>query len=301
VTHMRVRTIAITGASGLVGRALCTDLSRRGYRVHAFTRNPDAQLSALPNVSRYACDLPDRLDSTALFGCDVIVHCAYVTRFRSQRQAKRVNEVGTQRLMTAAHGAGVPRFVFLSTTSAHAEALSYYGQSKFRLESALDPERDLVVRPGLVVSAQGGLFQRMAGRRAGATSSWLVPLFDGGGQPMQTIFIDDLCEGIRHALEYDLRGSLILASPERMTVREFFEAVAAFGNRRPRFVDVPPEMALLAFRAAEAVRLPLPVSSENLLGLLSLRYWDSAADLERAAITARPLGETLTALHRLSQ
>jgi nucleoside-diphosphate-sugar epimerase len=141
----------------------------------------------------------------------------------------------------------------------------------------------------------------MAGRRAGAPSSWLVPLFDGGGQPMQTIFIDDLCEGIRHALEDDLRGSLILASPERLTVREFFEAVAAFGNRRPRFVDVPPVAALLAFRAAEAVRLPLPVSSENLLGLLSLRYWDSAPDLERVGITARPLGETLTALHRLSQ
>ena len=287
-------TIAITGASGLVGGALCEALSRRGHRVRALTRRPDARLSALANVSRFECDLPDRIDVESLRGCDAVVHCAYVTRFRSRREAVRVNEEGTARLLAAARAAGVPRFVFVSTTSAHADAASYYGQSKHRLEQLLDPARDLVVRPGLVVSRQGGLFQRMAGGRPG--TRWIVPLFDGGTQPMQTIDVNALCEGVARAVERDLRGSVVLASPERLTMREFFEAVAEFGHRRARFVDVPARLALTMFRAAEAVRLPLPVSSENLLGLLSLRYWESTDDLRRLGLDVRPLRETLATM-----
>jgi hypothetical protein len=38
------------------------------------------------------------------------------------------------------------------------------------------------------------------------------------------------------------------------------------------------------------------VSSENLLGLLSLRYWDSTDDLRRLDLTVRPLQETLAAM-----
>ena len=254
----------------------------------------------MPSVTRHWCDLPDHIEDEALRGCDAVVHCAYVTRFRSMAEARRVNEEGTTRLLAHARDAGVSRFVFVSTTSAHADARSYYGQSKFRLESRLDPARDLVVRPGLVISRNGGLFQRMVGTRArGAPSSWLVPLFDGGSQPMQTIFVDDLCEGVRLAIEQDVTGSLTLASPERMTVRDFFAAVAAFGNRRPRFVDMPAGFALAAFRLAELLRLPLPVSSENLLGLLSLRYWDSEPDLRRVGLEVRSLRETLAALGRL--
>ena len=289
-------TIAVTGASGLVGGALCEALSRRGYRVHALTRRADERLAALPGVTRFHCDLPDQIDPASLRGCDAVIHCAYVTRFRSMPEAVRVNETGTTRLLAAARDAGVPRFVFVSTTSAHADARSYYGQSKFRLEGTLEPSRDLVVRPGLVVSRRGGLFQRMAGGRAG--SSWVVPLFDGGTQPMQTIFVDDLCEGVSRAIERDAHGSLVLASPERMTVREFFAAVAAFGKRTPRFVDVPAGLALAMLRTAEMLRIPLPVSSENLLGMLSLRYWDAEPDLARLDLRVRPLGETLAALGR---
>lgn len=289
-------TIAVTGASGLIGGALCEALSRRGYRVHALTRSPNARLSAMTNVTRFHCDLPDLIDPESLRGCDVLIHCAYVTRFSSKHEAMRVNETGTARLLACAHDAGVSRVVFVSTTSAHEGARSYYGQSKFRLEGALDPSRDLVVRLGLVLSRHGGLFQRMIGGRAG--SSWLVPLFDAGAQTMQTIFIDDAVDGFVRAIEQNVRGSIVLASPERMTVREFFAAVAAYGDRRPRFVDVPAPLALALFRVAEAVRLPLPVSSENLLGMLSLRYWDAEPDLRRIGLRVRPLHETLSALKR---
>jgi nucleoside-diphosphate-sugar epimerase len=281
----------------MIGRALCAALGPRGYHVHALTRRPDESLAALPNVTRFEGELPDRIDAAAFDGCSAVIHCAYTTRFRTLDDAKRVNEEGTERLLSLSRAAGVPRFVFFSTTSAHADALSYYGQSKFRLESRLDPARDLVVRPGLVISTHGGLFQRMVGAgRRDKPKLWPVPIFAGGAQPMQTIFIDELCDGVIRALDQGVTGSLTLASPERTTMRAFFERVATFTNRRALFLNVPAAIALAGFRVAERLHLPLPVSSENLLGLLSLRYWDSTADLARIGLTVRPLAATLDLL-----
>ena len=292
-------TAFVTGASGFIGGALTKRLVAEGWSVKALVRSEkSAKVVRALGADPIKGDLDDVSAMTAgAAGADVAFHsAAHLGEWGNAADFERVNVTGTANAVQAARDAGVPRFVFVSTTSAHADARSYYGQSKFRLEGTLEPSRDLVVRPGLVVSRRGGLFQRMAGGRAG--SSWVVPLFDGGTQPMQTIFVDDLCEGVVRAIERDAHGSLVLASPERMTVREFFAAVAAFGKRTPRFVDVPAGLALAMLRTAEMLRIPLPVSSENLLGMLSLRYWDAEPDLARLDLRVRPLGETLAALGR---
>jgi nucleoside-diphosphate-sugar epimerase len=289
---MSALTVAVTGATGMIGRALCASLTARGHRVRALCRRRDPALAALPGVTLFDCDLPDRLEDAGLQGCDALVHAAYATRFRSRAEAERVNETGSRRLFARARAASVPRIVFVSSTSAHPAARSYYGQSKLRLEADLGGG-DLVIRPGLVLSAAGGLFQRLAG---GGRRTWFVPVFDGGRQPLQIIHIDDLCVGFRLALEGGVTGALTLASPEVHTMRAFFAAVAAARGRPVCFVPLPLAPALAAFRVAEALRLPLLISSENLLGLTSLRAWDTAPDLRRLGLEVRPLAEALASL-----
>ncbi len=287
------QTIAITGATGLIGRALCESLSRRGHHIRALARRGDDQLAALPHVKVYQFDLPHHIDDQSLRGCDAIIHAAYVTRYRSLEQARLINETGTQRLVEAARSAGVPRFIFVSSTSSHRDARSFYGQSKYRIEQSLNPDRDLVIRPGLVLSSAGGLFVRMT---SGNKRQWFVPDFQGGRQPMQTIHIDDLCEGFGLAVEGKAVGALTLASPERTTAREFYTAVAERLAWRVRFIPIPVGAALVALRAAEALHIRLPVSSDNLLGLINIRYWDTEPDLRRIGLHVRPLRESLAAL-----
>ncbi len=288
--------IAITGATGLIGRALCGYLGGRGFQVRALVRRHDPELAAFANTTLVDCDLPGRIDASSLSGCHAVIHAAYVTRFRSLAEAKRVNETGTRAVLEASRRAGVPRFVFISTTSAHASARSYYGQSKHRLEGAMDPDRDLIVRPGLVLSASGGLFGRMIKGIGPTARRWTVPLFGGGRQPLQTIHIDDLCEGFRLALQGEVVGALTLASPEQTTFRDFFSAVAERLGRPVRFVRVPIRPALAALRVAEWARIPLPVSSENLRGLVGLRHWDTGVDLGRIELRVRSMKEALDSL-----
>jgi nucleoside-diphosphate-sugar epimerase len=286
-------TVAITGASGMIGRALCAHLGSRGFHVRALARRPDAALEVMPNVTTFRCELPDAIPREALAGCQALIHGAYVTRFRSIDEARRINETGTQRLLEASRGSGVPRFVFISSLSAHSAARSYYGQSKFRLESLLDPQRDLAIRPGLVLADSGGLFGRLRGRPG---RTMIVPLFGDGRQPVQTIHIDDLCQGFLLVLRQGCAGTLTLAEPNATPMREFLALVAARLQNRIRFVRAPIRPSLTALRLCERLGLRLPVSSENLLGLLSAVPVNPTPDLQRLGLRVRPLRESLASL-----
>jgi hypothetical protein len=61
-------------------------------------------------------------------------------------------------------------------------------------------------------------------------------------------------------------------------------------------LPLPLGPALAFLRLAEALRLPLPVSSENLLALRSLRAQPAADDLRGLGLRIRPAAESLFAL-----
>ena len=255
----------MTGASGLLGRHLCSDLSRRGWRVRALVRDP-ASCPPLPRGTRVGrCDLPDVLDEGLLEGLDVLVHGAWATRMADTAKARIVNEDGTRRILAAARSAGVGRFVFISSIAAGADAPSYYGRSKHAVEGLLDPERDLIVRPGLVLARQGqGLFQQM---RDIMSRIHVMPLFGGGRQPLQTVHVDDLCEAVARALELDLTGALNVAEPDPAPLASFLRLLADRLGVRCLFLPLPFTPVLAGIRAFEALRVPFPLSSESLLGL----------------------------------
>lgn len=292
MTQTTGRTIAVTGANGLLGSALCEHLARQGFQVRALVRDTAAYPWKQPGIERFHLALPGQLDAAALKGADAVIHCAYMTRFTSLEAARQVNEEGTRQLLRASREAGVPRFIFISSTSAHAEAESYYGRSKFALERELDPSRDLALRPGLIVG-DTGLFQRM---RATIRKLPVVPVFGGGRQVIQTVHIDDLVRGIEAALDRGLTGLLTVAEPGGVTLRELFLSMAAQLGRRRFILPLPYAPVLLALRMVEKLRLPLPVSSENLLGMRGLRHVPSEADLARLGLRARSAAESLASL-----
>ena len=177
--------IAITGANGFIGSYLVGMLREKGYRVIAFSREP--QVEADPGVAHRRFDLAAQDEPINLAGCDVLVHCAYA-KVKNAAEADAVNLAGTRRLYEAAKKAGMKRFLFLSSLSAHEGAISQYGRIKLAIEKMLDVEKDLILRPGLTLG-HGGVFGNIL--RA-VQRSWVIPLVDGGRQRMQGIDIEDL-------------------------------------------------------------------------------------------------------------
>jgi NADH dehydrogenase len=287
------RTVLITGASGFLGRACCAAFTRAGFQVRALVRNPAAfvdETAARGGVFR--CDLPDVIDTRA-FEAEprALVHCAYETRSASPGEARRTNLAGTEALVRLGRQSGVRQLVFVSSMAAHEDAASVYGKTKYQLEKLFDPVRDSVVKPATIVG-DGGVFQRT---REMLRRLPVLPLFYADRR-LQTVWIEDVCQGLVQTVERSIGGTVLLAHPESTPMREFYAAIAALDALTLRMCPFPGDLALFGIRLLERIGLRPPISSDNLLGIRHLRHFDPVADLARLGLQPLSFLESLQRL-----
>jgi uncharacterized protein len=246
--------VAITGASGFVGRRLEDRLKREGHKVQAVS-------------------LREGLRPEQLAGCDAVVNLAGETvaqrwsaAARERIRASRVT--GTHALVEAMRGE--PPQVLIS-----ASAIGYYGsRGDAALTESTAPAQDFLaqvcaewereaaralelgvrvccLRIGVVLGAGGGALQKMLlpfrlglGGRMGSGRQW-----------MSWLHIDDLTGLIAFLLkESTVRGAFNAVSPHPVTNAEFTRALARKLGR-PAILPVP----------AFALKLALGEMSQALL------------------------------------
>jgi len=134
------RHLAVTGATGFIGRALCSHLQQEGFAVSALVRDvPRAAKLIDANVTLVAGSL-DNTESlhTLLRNCDAVIHCAGAVRGQSQNDFNQTNVQGTEKLLEAVNNqTKVPKFLLISSLAAREPELSWYAQSKYQAEQLL--------------------------------------------------------------------------------------------------------------------------------------------------------------------
>ena len=286
--------VAVTGASGMLGRHLCDHFTGRGWQVRALVRDPVAFGRLRPDISSARCELPGAVDEGVLAGADAVVHAAYPTRLTDLDRIRSENEDGTRRLLEASRRAGVGRFVFISSIVAASDAPSYYARSKYALEALVDHGRDAIVRPGLILAREGqGLFQQM---RDAMVRTHVLPVFGGGKQPLQTVHVDDVCEAIARVIERALVGGFNVAEAEPFSMAGFLRLLARRLRTRCVLVPLPLAPTLAAVRVFERLGVPFPLRSESILGIKALRRVPVVDDLRRLDLRVRSADESLATL-----
>jgi uncharacterized protein YbjT (DUF2867 family) len=127
-----LRILAITGGTGFVGAHLIRAACTAGYRVRALTRGWRPAEDGIEWVEG-ALDRPDSL-AQLCDGADVAIHIAGLINAPDRAGFEAVNVGGTAAMVDAARGAGVRRFIHLSSLAAREPELSDYGWSKARSE-----------------------------------------------------------------------------------------------------------------------------------------------------------------------
>jgi nucleoside-diphosphate-sugar epimerase len=122
--------IALTGATGFVGRAVTAELAARGLRTRVLARNPD-RLQRHLDMEIVAGDLADK---PALAGlckdADAVIHIAGAIMAVNRDGYFAVNAQGAADVADAAAQAKVRRFVHVSSLAAREPDLSDYAASK---------------------------------------------------------------------------------------------------------------------------------------------------------------------------
>lgn len=116
--------IAITGANGFVGRALCQELSLRKINHRRIQRKKEGNAFLVDSLEQ------NNKFSKALIGVDILIHCAglaHQNKSNSQSNLSLYDEVnykGTVNIAKLASEQGVKRFIFISSIKVNGE-LSY--------------------------------------------------------------------------------------------------------------------------------------------------------------------------------
>ncbi len=256
--------IAITGASGFIGRQLSPFLTTGGHRVTPVTRR-----SGVPGTIHWHPST-GTIDAEAFEGVDAVIHLAgenIGTRWNDERKRRmRQSRVdGTGLLARTLAGLRRPPRVLIS-----ASAMGIYGNRGNKLlseedvpagpppdffvhlgrewEAAADPARDAgirVVHPrfGLVMSPEGGALGRM-----------LLPFKAGVGGPLGNgtqwvswISMDDAVGVVHHAIFTDeLSGPVNATAPEAVTSKTFASTLGRVLHR-PALLPAPAPALKLVF------------------------------------------------------
>ncbi len=125
--------VALTGATGFIGRYTANHLADQGHSLRCWHRAPSNRegFDQIGQLQWIEGDLGNRDSMAALAdGCDAVVHAALYRPGMGFRGAEgdliefvQKNVVGTLELIEAARRANVGRFVFISTCAVHEKIL----------------------------------------------------------------------------------------------------------------------------------------------------------------------------------
>ena len=252
--------IAVTGASGFVGRHVTAELVRRGHRVRALVRPNRGPADGLP-AERTVGDLADAAAIAALVrGADVVVHLVGIIVEAGAATFEAVHVEGTRRLLAAARDAGV-RFVHMSAVGARDDPRATpYHRTKWRAEQLVRDSglSHAIFRPSIISGPENRPIRTLARLHRWAP---LVPVFGNGRFPTQPVWIGDVALAFALAAERRALGGLFeLGGPAVLTYEEFVRSIGrAAGHPRP-LLHVP---LVVARAAATALGLTGPIAPLN--------------------------------------
>jgi uncharacterized protein len=245
--------IGITGASGLIGSALADHVRADGHEVVRFVRH------APERPDEIGWQPGSLLDPARLVGLDAIVHLAgagvgdkrWTPDYKRIIRASRVD--GTRTIASAmAAAAEGPRVLVCGS------AIGYYGDTGDRLTDETGPQGDgflagvvhdweaaaqpavdaglrvAFARTGLVVSSQGGAWQKLFPiYRAGIGGK-----LGSGRQYWSAISLTDEVRALAWLLDHDIHGPVNLVGPHPVTNAEVTKVMGEV-LKRPTVVPVP--------------------------------------------------------------
>ncbi|MGZ5321958.1 MAG: NAD-dependent epimerase/dehydratase family protein [Solirubrobacterales bacterium] len=249
------RRVAVTGAAGFIGAALCRRLAAEGAEVIGIDVAADAAArirddGAEPRIA----DIAEREGiRAALEDAELVIHtAAYVREWGEMEEFIDVNVQGTVNVLDAAELAGAERVLHLSSVVVYGyEDPSEQDEAAFHRAVGI-PYIDTKAASDRIALGRGAVVVRPGDVYGPGSVPWLLrpaelmrrgmlALPDRGDGTMLPVYIDDLVDGIVAALRRGRPGSsYTLWDGEPVSFSEYFTRLAELtGGKPPRNLPRP--------------------------------------------------------------
>lgn len=211
-------TVAVTGASGFIGRRLIERLCRDGIQVRALVRKRQVQVDvadgSLTSVQGRLGD--DESIAKLIDGVDAVIHLAGLIKARTRADFFEANNEGTRHLaalMAAQSSSGsrpAPKLVAVSSLAAREPGLSSYAASKRAGEDALAALGDAlpwtILRPPAVYGpGDPETLSFFKGAKLG-----IGAMLGGENARFSLLHVDDLTAAIHTVLDRSTADRMVL-------------------------------------------------------------------------------------------
>ncbi len=242
--------VAVTGASGLIGSALVSELENRGDQVLRIGRTARQEGDIVWDP------MEGNLDPSLIEAVDAVVNLAGETiegRWTAKKKKKILESrvKGTQLLSQTFQRLDTPPKIFVSSS-----ASGFYGDRGEEIltesstagngfladvckawEAAADTSSETrlaIARTGVVFDPSGGALQKL-----------LIPIrlffggpLGGGKQWWPWITLADEVKALMHMIDTDIEGPVNLVSPQPLRNKELTKQIAK-ALKRPAFIPAP--------------------------------------------------------------
>jgi len=273
----------VTGGGGFLGGAIVRRLVERGWTVRTFQRGHYKRLDEL-GVEQIRGDIADaEAVSGVVDGCDIVFHvAAKVEPWGAYQPFHRTNVLGTENVLAAMRGRGVPKLVYTSTPSVvhsggdlagvdesepypeHFEAA--YPQTKAMAEMAVlaaneDELLTVVLRPRLIWGPEDTNLvpQLVARARAGQ-----LRFVGDGSNLVDTVYIDNAVDAHLLAADCLEPGASCTGRPyfisngEPWPMKKIINGILGAAGLPPEERSVPLKAALVAGAVFENIYKVFP-------------------------------------------
>jgi uncharacterized protein (TIGR01777 family) len=280
--------VAVTGSTGLIGKALVPLLRLKGHQVVALVRHPTP---LKPHERRYDPLTGEGLKE-ALHGVDAVIHLAGES-IAGYWTAGKKEAIAASRIQSTRHlAAAIAQMERPPSTFVMASGIGYYGATTVpadenapkgkgfladvvdQWEKAIEPLsqtdcRVVKLRLAPVLSPLGGMLPPLLWpHRLGLGPSW-----GGVNSAFSWISLEDAVPIFYSALTQNTwEGVYNVASPEPTTPKQFARAIAAH-YQRPQWLHLPSSfLRLIGGEAAQALLLTPNVADSKKLVQAGYRF-----------------------------
>lgn len=267
--------VTVFGGSGFVGTQVVRALARRGWRVRVACRRPQRAYDLIPfgdvgQIQLKRADVTNR-DSVAaaVEGADAVINLVGILYASPGRGFTAVHCEGARNVAEAAEAAGVKRLVQMSALGADPDGPSRYARTKAEGEQAAREAFPgaTIVRPSIVFGPEDSFFNRFARM---AAFSPALPLFGGGAQKYQPVYVGDVAKAFARILDDPATAGHVyeLGGPRTYSFKELMQIVCR-ETHRPRVLLPLPNLAAdiigMAGNVQSLVMPPILTSDQALL------------------------------------
>ena len=269
---MKNKVITVFG-TGFIGKNLIYQLLEMGNIVRAVSRNPYLQgkLGPLGNSSNfdicYGNIVKAQTIEKYISNSDIVINLVGVLHESGGESYFNSHVTGINNISELSTKYGIKELLHVSSIGADTNSVSKYQSTKGEGEKILleNFPKAKIIRPSIVFGPDDGFFSVQSKI---VKLSPVVPMFGGGANKFQPVYVKDLVEGIikllnsknDHGKIYEFGG------PDIMTMKDVYELILKTLKIKRLLIPAPAFAA--NFIATFAQLLPDPIITRDLVKIL---------------------------------